>query len=326
MLLRGVRFNYAFDQSGIRNFDGSGWPYHRFFKRAGLTFENCTFVAKTTTLEPRAGNMKLREDGLTPVDFRPDCIVVRFRQGVALNAVGLSGPGLAVLLEKGCWYKQCQPFMISLALMEQTPVARLQEISAMARMIRQAMPFSAPPGIQLNISCPNVAHEPQQVANVVSETKVQLRILRELGNYVPLVPKINALFDVAAAAEICDDENCDGLVNSNTLPWAEVPVRDLVRLFGSIDSPLEKYGGGGLSGSYLLHEVDYWLRRARYAGITKPIIAGGGILHPRDVDRLVDAGASAIAVGSVAFLRPWRVQRIINRANRLGDSGQFYGG
>ena len=25
MLVRGIRFHYAFDQSGVRNFDGSGW-------------------------------------------------------------------------------------------------------------------------------------------------------------------------------------------------------------------------------------------------------------------------------------------------------------
>lgn len=327
MLMRGVRFNYAFDQSGVRNFDGSGWPYHKYFKSLGLTFYGCSFVAKTTTLKPRTGNMKLREDGLTPVDFRPDCIVIRFWKGAALNAVGLSGPGLGVLLEKGYWYEQREPFMISLALMGQTALERLDEIAAMVRMICKYVPFPAPFGIQLNISCPNVAHEPKKVAAVVQETKVQLRILRELSKHIPLVVKINALFDVQAAAAICDDENCDGLCNSNTLPWAEVPEADRVHLFGSEDSPLAKYGGGGLSGAYLLPKVESWLRAARLeARITKPIIAGGGILRPRDVDRLAHAGASAIAVGSVAFLRPWRVQRIINRANQLGQRAQFFGG
>ena len=48
----------------------------------------------------------------------------------------------------------------------------------------------------------------------------------------------------------------------------------------------------------------------------KPIVACGGILHPRDVRRVKQAGASAIEVGSASILRPWRVQPIIDEANR----------
>ncbi len=331
MMLRGIRFNYAFGQSGIQNFHGAGYPYHKYFKNVGLTFNGCSFVAKTSTLEPRRGknynepgNMPLIRDTLIPKEFKPDCIRVWPLKGVALNAVGLSGPGLQSLLDRGCWHDQQEPFMISLMATAKTPQDRLAEIAQMAVMIRQAPRFHVPFGIQLNITCPNVAHEPQKAEEVIWETQASLGILRQLGDDVALVPKINALFDIHMTAVISADPNCDGLCNSNTIAWDDIPEADRLRMFGTTISPLAKYGGGGISGKYLLPLVEFWLLRARAAGIKKPIIAGGGILHPRDVTRLASAGASAIAVGSVAMLRPWRTQAIIRRANELGNRQGFY--
>lgn len=331
MRLRDVRFRYALDQSGVRNFHGGGWPYHKYLKPMGLAFNECSFVAKTATLHPRRGkeysepgNMELDPGGLMPKFLFPDCIRVWPVKGLALNAVGLSGPGLASLLERRCWQDQDEPFMISVTSMGETWERRLFDLKCMVPMIRRYLPFRQPFGVQLNISCPNVAHEPQKAKEVLREARASLSMLRILGDDVPLVLKINALMNVNLAAQICEDENCDALCNSNTIPWHDIPKSEQLEMFGTTESPLAKYGGGGISGEYLLSKVEYWIHRAREAGITKPIIAGGGILHPRDVDRLAAAGASAVAVGSVAFLRPWRVQAIINRANELGAQQKFW--
>lgn len=297
----------------------------------GLTFNDCSFVAKTTTLKPRRGveygepgNMELASDGLTPREFRPECIRVWFRQGIALNAVGLAGPGLKFLLERGHWYNQYSPFMISLTAVAETPQNRLAELGEMVKVLRPYLPFRSRFGIQLNITCPNVAHAPQKTEEFIWETQASLAILRQLGDGIPLVVKINALFDIQMTAQIAADPNCDGLCNSNTIAWADIPEADRQRMFGTLESPLAKYGGGGISGKYLLPKVEGWLYRARAAGITKPIIAGGGILHARDVSLLACAGASAVAVGSAAMLRPWRVQDIINYANWIGRLRGFY--
>ena len=82
-------------------------------------------------------------------------------------------------------------------------------------------------------------------------------------------------------------------------------------------SPLAEFGGGGLSGKPLLPIVAEWVASAKKAGITKPIIAGGGILSPNDVNVLKDAGASSVSVSSAAILRGWRVNKIIRRANQI---------
>ncbi len=328
MLIRGVRFNYCFDQSGVRNFFGEGYPYHRPFKLfPGFRFDDCTFVAKTTTLEPRrgkayqeGGNMSLESDFVTPAEFKPACISVTprsFLQGAALNAVGLSGPGVEGLLSTGKWQEYPRPFMISVMTVTKTPFA---ELYTLVKLIKQHQPFRAKFGVQLNKSCPNVEHA-QAVADVVKDTRMDLAILRDaLGSRVPLVVKLNALFPVSAAKDMADDRNCDGICNSNTIPWKDVPEVVRRELFKTEISPLDHLGGGGLSGAYWLFRlVENWMIQARAAGIKKPIIAGGGILKAAHVDRLAQAGASAVAVGSVAFLRPWRVGSIIERANAIGN-------
>jgi len=59
------------------------------------------------------------------------------------------------------------------------------------------------------------------------------------------------------------------------------------------------------------------VREIRYIGFKKAINAGGGVFRPRDVNRLIDAGADSVALGTVAMLRPWRVKKIIARAYHL---------
>jgi dihydroorotate dehydrogenase len=72
-----------------------------------------------------------------------------------------------------------------------------------------------------------------------------------------------------------------------------------------------------LSGAPLLSVVAEWVQEARRQGLKKPINAGGGILRPSDVDRLLTAGASSVFVGTIAILRGWRLQGTIRHANRV---------
>src|SRR5687768_15371924 len=103
MRLRSIEFGPVFNAAGAQGFFGEGYPYHRWWKLMGLTFKGCGLVAKTTTLHQRPGNMPLQDDGITPQEWRPKCIVVRPLQGVVLNAVGLSGRGAKPLLDDGRW-------------------------------------------------------------------------------------------------------------------------------------------------------------------------------------------------------------------------------
>lgn len=316
MELRGIKFQPVFDASGARNFDGSGWWYHQYLHYLGLDFTGSTFVAKTTTYDPRPGNMQLQNDGITPLQKFPDCVKINFLKGAALNAVGLSGPGAAALLNKNIWQQWPEPFFVSFMAVRPTKSERLDETKKFIELLASHQnKFTSKFGLQLNLSCPNVgsiAHD-----DFLKETEELLRIANQLN--IPLIPKLSITTPTVIATSIAQLTTCDALCVSNTLPWGSFPDKvNWKNIFGTSESPLKKYGGGGLSGAPLLPLVESWIKDATSTWkIKKPIQAGGGILKASDVDRMKNAGASSIFVGSVAFLRPWNIRSIIKRAHEI---------
>lgn len=320
MKLRGIDFGNVLDASGVRGFFGEGYWYHKVLRPFGLNFQGCTFVAKTTTLLERAGNMKRAADDISPAEMFPRCIVVRPFKGVALNAVGLSGPGAVSLFCDGRWQARRKPFFISFMSVEPTAQERVNELQRFTQVFRHHhRDFRAPIGLQINYSCPNVGLKPLELVGEIAEG---LSIAGQLG--IPLMPKFNVTVPVSVAREVCKHPACDAICVSNSIPWGALPDKiDWKDLFGQDESPLAKLrmGGGGLSGAPLLSLTEAWIREARRQGIEKPINGGGGILRPSDVDVLVNAGASSVFLGSIAMLRGWRVQDAIRRANLLYARG-----
>jgi dihydroorotate dehydrogenase len=152
-------------------------------------------------------------------------------------------------------------------------------------------------------------------------------VLKSYKFHVPVFIKLNALVTPLTAMQIGEHRNCAGLICSNSIPWGQMKSRiDWEGLFGSHISPLSFYGGGGLSGKPLLPIVRDWISSIRGYGFEKPIIGGGGVLSAEDADVLLDAGATAIELGSVSILRPWRVRSIIQHVNkRLNEKDRANG-
>lgn len=317
MILRGIEFGPAWCASGTQGFFGEGYWYHRVFRAllmGQFSFEGATFVAKTATLAFRAGNMPFKTDGLTPREWKPRCIHLAFPawlRGAMLNAVGLSGPGARFLFQAGRWQERREPFFISFMAVKPTRGERRRELNEFMNLFDSYRPwFRGPHGLQINLSCSNVGlhHEA-----VVKEALEMLDDAKILG--IPLVPKVNVLFPVEAAAEIAAHRHCDAICVSNAIPWGSLPDRINWRgLFGSDVSPLARFGGGALSGAPLLPLVIEWLARAKSIDFPKPVNAGGGILHPAHVTQLKAAGASSISLGSIVLLRPWQLRRVVLRA------------
>jgi dihydroorotate dehydrogenase (NAD+) catalytic subunit len=308
-----MEFGNVFCASGSRGFFGEGYWFHAYAKPFGLDYTGSTFISKTTTLAPRKGNMPLGADGISPAERHPKCIIVKPFHGVALNAVGLSGPGAAHLLETKRWQLRLEPFLISFMAVGALREDRLREAEGFVTLLRaHQRDFCAPFGIQLNVSCPNTGHDPSRL---VTEAVELLTILSQLN--LPLVLKVNVLTSPDSVAEILCKTICDAVTVSNTIPWGALPDRiDWKGMFGSDVSPLVQFGGGGLSGESLLPLVLEWILKARELEIPVPMIACGGILSRDDAAHLLVAGASAIEMGSVSFLRPWRVHGIISAINR----------
>ena len=314
MKLRGIEFGPIIGASGANGWFGEGYPYHTLLHLIpGFTWEGVTLTAKTSTLLARPGNMPLRKDRLTPREFKPKSIVVRPGAGVVLNAVGLSGPGLRFLLDTGEWQKIEKPFFLSFMSTGETSEARLEELRTAVDMLKDELPkFKAKIGLQINFSCPNTGHAQEELVKDIHESLAIASVLN-----VPLVPKISVLIPPDKAGEIIQDPNCDAIAISNTIAWSDLPENVQKVFFRTTKSPLRKFGGGGISGKYLLPLVTEWVRQFKKFSHGKPIIAGGGILRPRDVDTLVEAGANAVSPASVVILRPWNLKGIIRRAYKL---------
>ncbi len=315
MQLRGLSFRPVFNAAGAQGFFGEGYPYHRWWKLLGLTFRRCGFIAKTTTLHPRVGNMPLKGDGITPQEWKPQCVMVKPFAGVVLNAVGLSGPGAKALLDDGRWQQRNgASFFLSFMSVQATAGERLTELKEFVRLLRGYLGgFRAPVGLEMNFSCPNAGLDPSSLIQEVGQALDVAATLR-----IPLQCKFNATVPVKPVCEVARHEACDAITVSNTIPWRKLPERiDWDDLFGTDRSPLTHLGGGGLSGWPLLPIVCGWIRTARDCGFRKPIWACGGIGSRRAVQLAHDAGANGVQLGVVALLRPWRMRRIIRAANVL---------
>ena len=313
MRLRGVEWGHVLNASGARGFAGEGYWFHDLSRLVGLRYDGSTFVTKTTTLMPRAGNMWLDDDH-RPLALVPDCIVVRPMAGVVLNAVGLSGPGAKEVLAKLRVRRDLKRVVVSFMSVDKTPEARVSEAHSFLHMFRAFIRTKGTDNValQVNFSCPNVGLDPTHLMDEVTQV-----LDRSVDLGVATMIKLNALVAPEVACKLAEHEGCDAVVCSNTIPWGQMPdVIGWKQLFGSEESPLARYGGGGLSGKPLLPVVEGWIRRAVQLGMKKPIVGGGGILHADDADRLLDAGASAVELGSVSILRPWRVSGIIRSVNR----------
>ncbi|TAK05396.1 hypothetical protein EPO33_05535 [Patescibacteria group bacterium] len=308
---RWVEFGHVGNASGARNFFGQGYPFHHLARPVGLNFRGSYLVAKTAPLEPRKGNMATKKDGMTPRDLFPDCVIALPRTAAGLNAVGLTCPGLRVLLSLDRWQRWPEPFFLSLMAVGATREERLNEYRAIVSLLTPQLPkFQAPLGLEVNITCPNVG---LHLDALLGEVEDILRILSVLG--LPILIKINVLLPVEAALEMERLEHLAGIVQGNSLPWDAVPAELRLQLFGTTVSPLAKYGGGGLSGRPLLPLVNVWIGQARKAGFAKPIVGCGGIMSAADAEWMLARGATAVQLGTVCMVRPWRVRGIINHVN-----------
>lgn len=308
--LKGVEFRNVFAASGTLNFFGQGWRFHKLYRHIpGFSFNNATFIAKTGTYDRNEGCMKLNND-LQPVYFLPDCIKVYFLKGVVLNAVKLSNPGMRHLLWLNKWQELRENFFLSIMAIRATADLRLDETRKTINLLGKQN-FSAKYGLEINF-CPNIEHSARKG---VQETIAILKIASGLG--IPLVVKVDILTGIDYIKEVADSGLVDAFSCTNTLKWGVLADRiKWKEIFGTDVSPLAKYGGGAMSGNYLLPLLVEWIYETK-KHIDIPIIAGGGILRKYDAKQLKEAGADAVAIGTVAIIRPHRVQGIIDYANSI---------
>jgi dihydroorotate dehydrogenase (NAD+) catalytic subunit len=256
---------------------GYGLEFQEFFDLSLLG----GVITKTLTLQPRDGNPAPR--------------VVETPAGM-LNAVGLQNVGVdAFLTEK--W-----------PALRNVSVAGFAESEFVA--CTEQLQGSGAAAVELNLSCPNVAHQPagrlagsaaRCFAQNAQETESVVRAVKRVSKlpvFAKLSPEVSDIVAIAKAAEM---GGADAITLINTMPGMVIDVDS--------ERPVLAHNTGGLSGPAIRPIAVRCIWEARQA-VKIPILGVGGIASGRDALELILAGATAVAVGTANFWNP-RAPKIV---------------
>ena len=318
-LINGIDFGPVWGMSGFLNFYGQGWPYHRLLNIFGINFKSVTFVSKTVTLLPRIGNMPLKKN-LMPVELIPKSVYLNMFKKHAINAVSLSGPGAEEILSSTRLQQRVKPFQLSFMSVAETETGRLSELDGFIKILLHEYPnYRAKIGVQLNITCPNTEHDNPEIKEILKMLDMCDPLVKK---GIAIILKISVEMPIENILTFGEHRNCHGICTSNTVNFGSLPEKiNWEKLFPN-GSPLLKRNlninkPGGLSGAPLLPLVVEQIKALRAAGFNKHINGGGGILYKEDVDKIIEAGADSISIGSVAFLNPLAIPGILKRAKKI---------
>jgi dihydroorotate dehydrogenase (NAD+) catalytic subunit len=156
-------------------------------------------------------------------------------------------------------------------------------------------------GIELNVSCPNVAGgldfstDPKLTYQVVKAAREATRL--------PLIPKLSPnVTDIRAIAKAAEEAGADGISLINTLVGMAIDVRTRRPKIANVT--------GGLSGPAIRPVAVRMVWQAARA-VKLPIIGMGGIVSGEDAAEFLIAGATAVAVGTANFIDPTNAIRVI---------------
>ncbi len=230
-------------------------------------------VCKGTTLEPREGNPQPR--------------LAETPSGV-LNSIGLQNIGVEALIKEKAplWADWQVPVIVNIA------GETIEEYAQLAARLDKVAGVS---GLEVNISCPNVAAGGAEFAgNPSSAARVTgaVRKATSLPVMVKLTPNTRDLVGVAVAVA---EAGADAVSLINTLKGMVVDTVKRQPLLGNVF--------GGLSGPAIKPVALYMVYQVAGA-VDVPVVGYGGITSAADAIEFIMAGASAVQVGTASLTSP----------------------
>ena len=183
-------------------------------------------------------------------------------------------------------------------------VATAEKINALDRI----------PGIELNISCPNVKEGGMAFGTRCSSVAEVVKAVRKVYKkhlMVKLSPNVTDIQEIALTAEA---EGADSLSLINTLMGMAIDAEKRRPLLSTVT--------GGLSGACVKPVA---LRMVwQVSKVVKiPIVGLGGIMNATDAIEFLLAGASAIQIGTANFIDPAITVKVIKGINDYLDRNGF---
>jgi dihydroorotate dehydrogenase (NAD+) catalytic subunit len=273
ILVASGTFGYAREMAGVVDFSRLG-----------------AIIPKTVTRLPRPGN--------------PPPRTFETASGM-LNAIGLDNDGIDHFVEYHVPY------------LRQLPTAVIANIAGknedeFVSMAEQLSGTTGLAGLELNLSCPNVAGGIDFATDpaVTERLVARVRSVYPLPLIAKLTPNVTDIVPIAAAAA---KAGADAVSLVNTYIGMAVDWRRRRPILGN--------GTGGLSGPAIkalaLRLVWQVARQVRI-----PVIGIGGISTIDDVMEFLVAGASAVQLGTVNFFNPTVSEGLVGQLpGALGEVG-----
>ncbi|MCK5856384.1 MAG: dihydroorotate dehydrogenase [Bacteroidales bacterium] len=238
-------------------------------------------VVKGTTLHHREGNAYPRM-AETPSGM--------------LNAVGLQNKGVDVFCKD--IYPSIKHYDTNILV--NVSGSTVEEYIETAARINE---LDHIPGIELNISCPNVKEGGMAFGTSCPSAVAVTHAVREVYKKTMVVKLSPNVTNIAEIAKAVQDVGADGVSLINTLLGIAVDAETRKPLLSTIT--------GGLSGPAVKPVALRMVWQVSKA-VNIPIIGMGGIMNATDAIEFMLAGASAIQVGTANFIDPTVSMKIVD--------------
>ena len=266
---------------------GYGYEFDDFIDVSALG----GIVVKGTTLHHREGNPYPR--------------MAETPKGM-LNAVGLQNKGVDYFC------KQINPQLTgyNTNVLVNVSGSTVEDYVATAERINELANI---PGIELNISCPNVKEGgmafgtscPSATAVVAAVRKVYKKHLM-----VKLSPNVTDITEIAKAVEA---SGADSVSLINTLLGMAIDIKSRKPVLSTVT--------GGLSGP-AVKPVALRMVWQVCKSVQIPVVGLGGIMNAQDAIEFIIAGATAVQVGTANFIDPTITLQIVDGIKQyLSDQG-----
>ena len=256
---------------------GYGKEYSQFMDLKQLG----AIVTKSITLLPRAGNSPPR--------------IIETPAGM-LNAIGLQNVGIERFISEK------MPFLSEAGVPVIASISG-DQVSEYVELAASLSDVGGIAGLELNISCPNVAKGGMMFGADPRVTKDLVNAVRS-STGLPLIaklsPNVTSIVEIAAAAE---EAGADAISLINTLLGMTIDIHTRQPKLANIT--------GGLSGPAIRPvAVRMVWQVAEAVGI--PVIGMGGIMTVENALEFIIAGAKAVALGTANFINPLAALEIIS--------------
>lgn len=230
-------------------------------------------IVKGTTLRERQGNRYPRM-AETPSGM--------------LNAVGLQNKGVDYFIKS--IYPEIKD--VNTSIFVNVSGSTIEDYIQTAEMLNE---LDKIPGIELNISCPNVKEGGMAFGTSCLSAAQVVKSVRSVYKkelMVKLSPNVTSISEIALAVEA---EGADSVSLINTLLGMAVDAETRKPILSTVT--------GGLSGPAVKPVALCMVWQVAKA-VKIPVVGMGGIMNAQDAIEFIIAGASAIQIGTANFIDP----------------------